>query len=183
MDWIFDNVQIVALLALALASWIKSQMDAQAAQREEQRAREEMAGRGEVDGYDSDPIEPWDEMPMPPEVPPPPPLFTVSLPTVSSVAIDTDTELTRQMEMQERLREFREKRVVTTGGAAATRKLTASKQTGYAAPGVRNGLREIVRKRGEVRRALVLREILGPPLALRRAAANVPSAGNEVGMS
>ncbi len=178
MDWIFDNFQIVALVALALASWFKTRMDAKAAEREEQRAREEMAERGEVEEYDFGPAEPWQEELMQPELPAPPPLFRMSPPPVPAVVIDTGAELKRQMEMQERLREVRENRAVTTGGAAATRKLTASKQTGYASPGVRHGLREIARKRSEIRRAIVLREILGPPLALRRAAANVPPAGN-----
>lgn len=178
MNWIFDNFHIVALVALALASWFKTRMDTKAAEREEQRAREEMAERGEVEEYDFGPGEPWQEVLMQPELPPPPPLFRMSPPPVPAVVIDTGAELKRQTEMQERLREVRATRVVTTGGATATRKLTASKQTGYAAAGVRNGLREIVRKRSEIRRAIVLREILGPPLALRRTAANVPPAGN-----
>lgn len=177
MDWIFDNFQIVALVALAMASWFKSRMDAKAAEREEQQAREEMAERGEVEEYDFGPGEPWQEVLMPPEFPPPPPLFRASPPPVPAVVVDTDAELKRQMELQERLRQAREGKVVTTGGAAATRKLTASKQTGYAAAGVRNGLREIVRKRSEVRRAVVLREILGPPLALRQESPASPSRG------
>jgi ribosomal protein L12E/L44/L45/RPP1/RPP2 len=168
MDWIFDNFQIVALVALAMASWFKSRMDAKAAEREEQRAREEMAERGEVEESDFGPDEPWQEVLTRPEPAQPPPLFRANPPPVPVAVFDTDAELKRQMELQERLRQARESKAVTTGGAAATRKLTASKQTGYAAAGVRNGLREIVRKRGEIRRAVVLREILGPPLALRQ---------------
>ncbi len=177
MDWIFDNFQIVALVALAMASWFKSRMDAKAAEREEQRAREEMAERGEVEESDFGPGEPWQEVLTRPEPAQPPPLFRVSPPPVPVAVFDTDAELKRQMELQERLRQARESKAVTTGGAAATRKLTASKQTGYAAAGVRNGLREIVRKRGEIRRAVVLREILGPPLALRQESHTSPSRG------
>jgi len=171
MDWIFDNFHIVALVALAMASWFKTRMDAKAAEREEQQAREEMAKRGEVEEYDFGPDEPWQEVLMQPELPPPP-LFRTNPPPVPTKVFDTDAELKRQMELQERLRQAREIRAVTTGGAAATRTRTASKQTGYAAPGVRHGLREIVRKRSEIRRAVVLREILGPPLALRQRAAD-----------
>lgn len=178
MDWIFDNFQIVALVALALASWFKSRMDAKAAEREEQRAREEMAQRGEVEDDDFGPDEPWREVMMPPDFPPPPPLFRASPPPVPTAVVDTSAELKRQMEMQDRLREVRATRVVTTGGANATRKLTASKQTGYAAPGVRHGLREIARNRSEIRRAIVLREILDPPLALRQTSANRSLSGH-----
>ena len=94
-----------------------------------------------------------------------------------SAVVDTGAELKRQMDMQQRLRDLRESKAVTTGGAAATRKLTASKQTGYAAGGVRSGLREVVRQRSEIRRAIVLREILGPPLALRHDSPASPSPG------
>ena len=179
MNWIFDNFQILALVGLALASWLKSRADAKAAEREEQQAREEMEQRGEVEEYDFGPGQPWREVMMPPEPEQPPPLFRVNPPPVpAAVVVDTDAELKRQMEMQERLRQLRESKAVTTGGAAATRNLTASRQAGYTVPDVRHGLREIVRTRGEIRRAVVLREILGPPLALRRESANVPTGGN-----
>ena len=179
MDWIFDNFQIVALVALAMASWFKSRMDAKAAEREEQRAREEMAERGELEEYEYGPGEPWQEVLMQPE-PAPPPLVRASPPPVPVVVAvaQNNTELKRQMELEERLRLLRETKVVTSGGAAATRNLTASRQTGYAAPDARHGLREVVRKRGEIRRAIVLREILGPPLALRHAASNPPPGEN-----
>jgi hypothetical protein len=86
---------------------------------------------------------------------------------------EAEAELKRQAEIQERLRQLRETKAVTTGGAAATRTRTATQQTGFHAPAAaRGGLRGAVRSRSEIRRAVILREILGPPLALRQPAAD-----------
>ncbi|RPJ33680.1 MAG: hypothetical protein EHM17_09435 [Verrucomicrobiaceae bacterium] len=169
MDWIFDNFQIVALVALAMASWFKSRMDAKAAEREEQQAREEMAERGEVD-QDFGPEEVWREIMAKPE---PPPLYRTVPPPVTAAVFEAEAELKRQAEIQERLRQLRETKAVTTGGAAATRTRSATQQTGFHAPAAaRGGLRGAVSSRSEIRRAVILREILGPPLALRQPAAD-----------
>ena len=166
MDWIFDNFQILALVGLALASWLKTRADAKAAEREERRAREEMAQGPDPDDYG--PGEPWQELRMPPRAPQPPPLFRTSPPPVPVAVCDTDAELKRQMEWQERLRLARESKAVTTGGAAATRARTNTPKPGPATSAPLPGLRAELRQRKSLRRAVVLREILGPPLALRR---------------
>jgi hypothetical protein len=162
MDWIFDNFQILALVGLALASWLKARSDAKATEREEQEARreleepEEFFGRGEN----------W-EMPRRPEPAPsvPPPLVRKAPPPIP--AFETDRELKRQMEIQERLREIRETKAVTTGGAAVTRARTKSAKATKPAIKGPVSLRAALRNRGQVRRAVLLREILGPPLGLR----------------
>jgi hypothetical protein len=109
-----------------------------------------------------------------PEVPMrsvPPPLVRVHPPPMPMAAEEAAREsealLKHQMDLQERLRQLREAKAVTSGGAAATRSRTASQQTGYVAQIASTGLRTALRNRQEVRRAIVLREILGPPLGLR----------------
>jgi hypothetical protein len=158
MDWIFDNFQILALVGLALASWLKSRADAKAAEREEQEARREFENPEEYFGPD----EAWGA-PHQPSVPPP--LVRAVPPPIP--AYDTQAELKRQMEMQERLRQLRETKAVTTGGAAVTRARTKDAKTIKPLSAVPVGLRGALRNHGEVRRAVVMREILGPPLGLR----------------
>jgi hypothetical protein len=82
-------------------------------------------------------------------------------------AFEIEAEMKRQMELQERLRKLRETKAVTTGGAVATRSRATeikTPQTGQAAAAT---LRGTLRRKGPVRRAIVMREILGPPLGLR----------------
>jgi hypothetical protein len=88
-------------------------------------------------------------------------------PPLPAVAQEAEAELKRQMQLQERLRELRDSKAVTSGGAAATRTRTATQQTGYTASAIPIGLRGVLRKRSEIRRAVILREVLGPPLGLR----------------
>lgn len=166
MDWIFDNFQILAIVGLALASWLKSRADAKAAEREEQEARRELENPEEFFGPD----EAWGA-PHQPSVPPPlvrtvpPPLVRSSPPPIP--VVDVDGELKRQMDMQERLRQIRETKAVTSGGAAVTRARTKDAKHPKAAPAVPAGLRGALRDHGQVRRAVIMREILGPPLGLR----------------
>ncbi len=166
MDWIFDNFQIVALIALALASWLKTRMDAKAAEREERRGREEMPEGEDVFGPDEE----W-RIPEVPAPSVPPPLVKVSPPPIPMAAFEAGREaeavLKHQMDLQERLRQIRDTKAVTSGGAAATRSRTASQQTGYVQPLASAGLRGALRSSSQSRRAIVLREILGPPLGLR----------------
>ena len=158
MDWIFDNFQILALVGLALASWLKSRVDAKAAEREEQEARRELENPEEYFGPDEAwgaPHQPSVPPPLVRTVPPPVPVF------------ETEAELKRQMEIQERLRQIRETKAVTSGGAAATRARTKEAKAPKTASAVPVGLRGALRNHGQVRRAVVMREILGPPLGLR----------------
>ena len=164
MDWIFDNFQILAIVGLALASWLKSRADAKAAEREEREARRELEEPEEVFG----PGEPWNEPQQWTPPPMPPPLVVKRTPPpMPAVEREAEVEMKRQMQLQERLRELRETKAVTSGGAAATRTRTATRQTGYTATSIPVGLRGVLRKRSEIRRAVILREVLGPPLGLR----------------
>lgn len=172
MQWLFDNFQILAVVFLIVGSLVKRFLEAKA---EERQARERMDTEGDDEAYEP---EEW-RMPEPPAPSVPPPLDRRMPPPIRQSAappplrVDTaDVELIlkRQQEMEERLRQHKAARAAspkanTTGGAAATndRVIKRAAPTASTAGGVRSALQS----RSETRRALVLREILGPPLGLR----------------
>lgn len=158
MDWIFDHFQIVAIVAIVLGSFVKQFLEAKA---EEKRAREEMERNPPEEVFGPD--EEWETVPT---APPPlmrqtPPPLVQPPPLRPNVEAD-EAVLKRQQEMQERLRLAREAK------AAKAREAAATATTGSQAKSVRQtGLRAVLANRAETRRAIVLREILGPPVGLR----------------
>jgi uncharacterized membrane protein len=160
MDWIFDHFQIVLIVALAFASWLKSRQDAKQAEREAREAGE-LPDMGDIFG----PGEPWQ-----PEAEPmtnqPPPIPSKSarnaLPAQEPLP---NRELDRQNALREQLRQIREAKTITTGNAAATRERANAK--GKAPAVVTASLRGMLRNRGELRKAVITREILGTPVGLR----------------
>jgi hypothetical protein len=162
MDWIFDHFQILALVGLAIASWLKKRADAKTAEREEQEARRELEEEPEeIFG----PGEAWMRPRQQTAPSAPPPLVRVAPPPVP--VFEMEGELKRQIDMQERLRLLRETKAVTTGGAAVTRARTMVSKNPMTPSAVPVGLRGALRNHGQVRRAIVMREILGPPVGLR----------------
>jgi hypothetical protein len=163
MDWIFDNFQILALVGLALASWLKSRADAKAAEREAREARKELEEPEELPG----PGEILREVIRRATQPEPPPLARTAPPPLGPAPPPAlppaEMELKRQRDLQERLRQIREAKAAASGGTTASRKRKAAKTLSSAPSGLRAALHE----RGQVRRAIVLREILGPPLGMR----------------
>ena len=118
MDWIFDNFQIVILIALGLGSVVKSLLESKAKQKQE---REEEYDPGDVFAPDEEYREP-----AMPTVPPPLTRQTVPHSQRESgydeaVAIETAKALKHQQDLAEHLRQIRETKATTTGGAAATR--------------------------------------------------------------
>lgn len=161
MDWILDHFQIVALVALAIGSWVKRSMDQKRAGEDERTGRGEMAGDEDVFGPGQD----W-QPPLPTEPPPlvrkhPPPLVhqaTVSIPPLPSA--DRSVMTVPQ--------HVRATKAAITGGAAMTRTRVSAAQThAKAVQPVKSGLRDSLKKRKEIRRAIIMREILGPPVGLR----------------
>ncbi len=162
MDWIIDHFQVVVVIALVFASWLKHRIDAKAAEREENQLPREM----DEQEYDFGPAENWPQ-PMPSVPPPlvrqvPPPLVRQGMDDRENAA-----QLKRQQDLQERLRQIRETKTTTTGGAAATRTRVAAAQS-HAKPILagKTSIRETLRNPGETRRAVIMREILGPPPGL-----------------
>lgn len=164
MNWLLEHFQIVLIVALAFASWLKHRSDVKNAEAEERRAREEMAG-------DDSPfeMEDWQAPASAPAPSVPPPLVRQTIPPPLRVDVsEVDAVLKRQQEIQERLRQIKETKATTTGGAAATRVRVAASQSNAKplAPGnIR--LRDDLQNPQKTRRAIVLREILGPPIGLR----------------
>lgn len=166
MDWIFDNFNIVAIIGIAFASWLKHRFDTKRAEQEEQAPAEE-----EIYG----PPEGWEPPASRPAPSVPPPLFRQSPPPIPREAAtghsreqEAETVLKRQQDMQDRIRQIKESKANTTGGASATRaRVAASQSNAKALKPAKTGLREALRNPQDVRKAIVMREILGPPLGLR----------------
>ncbi len=183
MDWFFDNFQILALVALAFASWLKHRSDAKAAEREQKEPRQEM---DELPDWFED-EETW-QVPRPQEPPPlvrrveamqPPPLYRQAPPPVPEMA--GNAELQRQEELHERLREMREKRESSARQAKQAKEARQAREARQPKlarearlPGekpvfaFKSRLRASLHQRSQIRQAVLLREILGPPVALRR---------------
>ena len=166
MDWISEHFQVVVVIALVFASWLKHRMDAKAAEREENQPPREM----EDEEYDLGPAENWPQ-PMPSVPPPlvrqiPPPLVRQSPPQLREDR-EHAAQLKRQQDLQDRVRQIRETKTATTGGAAATPTRGAAAQS-HAKPiqAGKTSIRETLRNPGETRRAVIMREILGPPPGL-----------------
>lgn len=167
MDWILNHLQIVVLVVLGIGSMVKSMLEAKSKQAAEREAE-------------------WNPMPeipldddtsyrkVLPKATVPPPLARPAIPPLqrmagydAEVTHETAKALKHQQDLAERLRQIRETKATTTGGALATRARIAAK--GVAKPlkqttlTVRSRLRDPV----EVRQAFVMREILDPPVGLR----------------
>ncbi|MCU0750911.1 MAG: hypothetical protein MUF13_15335 [Akkermansiaceae bacterium] len=175
MDWIFDNFQILALVGLAFASWLKHRFDAKMAEREEREARnnrpqeeEEYLGPEENWNNPYEPAQPYVPPPLPQTPQGPPPLPSSEQPLRHSREGEAAAVLQRQQDMQERFRKIKEARATTSGGAAATRARLATSRTG-AVPVVSTppSIRTALKNPSELRRAIVMKEILSPPVSLR----------------
>ena len=158
MDWIFDHFQILLIVGLAFASWLKSRHDTKQAEREAREAGE-LPDEQEIFG----PYETWEPEPMTNQ-PPPIPSHSArnALPAREPAP---NRELERQNALREQLRQIREAKTITTGNAAATRERANAK--GKAPVVVTASLRGMLRNRGELRKAVITREILGAPVGLR----------------
>lgn len=164
MDWIFDNFQIVILIALGVGSVLKSLLESKARQK---RESEEEFDPGDVFAPDEDYREP-----SMPSVPPPLTRQAVPPPLRESgydeaVALETAKALKHQRDLADRLRQIRETKATTTGGAASTRARLSAKGTTASLEKGPLGIRARLRDPAEVRRAVVMREILDPPVGLR----------------
>ncbi len=161
MNWIFDHFQIVVLVLLGIGSLVKSMFDAKSKQAAEREA-----------DYDPTPEVPLDDdtsyRKNSPTLPPPltpPPIRLVGYD--AEAANEAAKVLKHQRDLAERMRQIRETKATTTGGASATRARIAGK--GIAKPLIPAPLtlRRRLQDPAEVRRAFVMREILDPPLGLR----------------
>ena len=177
MEWIFDNFQIVLLVGLALVSLIKRAADQKMAEREERDAP-----RDSTDDEDWRDPEPQWHPPAAPSVPPPltrqvvpPPLTRQVPPPIQQAAsppplvareAESAAVFQRQLEIQQRLKDIKQAKAITRGGAAATRSRLAEAGKARSTLQARPSISAALRNRSELRRAVILREILGPPVGL-----------------
>lgn len=165
MTWIYENLQIVAIVLIGVASAVKSMFD-NAAQKKAEREIYE----------DTEPEVPLDQdtsyrKPIPPSFPPP--LVIATPPPLRMTGYEADAAeeaakaLKHQQDLAARLRQIRETKATTTGGATATRARVAGKGVVKAVPQEALTLRQRLASPAEVRRAFVLREILDTPVGLR----------------
>lgn len=186
MDWIADHIQLVIAAAAAFAYWLnarKQQEDedaeptnerqfrdeSQEAAEEAERARrirEEIRRKITERSSGGSP-----QVPRPVAGPPPliptldvdPPVFAPETPR--QPLIDT-----AMLEQQRRLREQLEEAARTKRRAQEIRQGLPGKRTKQAATApalAGGGLRADLQNRASLRRAVVLREVLGPPVGLR----------------
>ncbi|MFN6018302.1 MAG: hypothetical protein ACK49N_12060 [Verrucomicrobiota bacterium] len=160
MDWIFDHFQIVLIVALAFASWVKSRQEAKQAEREAREAGE-LPDMEDIFG----PEESWQPEAEPMTNQPPPVPSQSARNAFPAQEPVPDYELERQNALREQLRQIREAKAITTGNAAATRERANAK--GKAAAPVATSLRGMLRNRSELRKAVITREVLGTPVGLR----------------
>jgi len=203
MDFLFDNFQILLVLGLALAAWLKNRGEAREEEANERRAREEMIRQleqvetrpvrrpGNVASWDTRP-DPVIQAPPPIPVPhaqPQPDLWQEPEPAKTARQADPspwsrpddpvmpwaihDDEaqqqlLLSQQAMQEQLAEVKKasrKARHELGGARATQRRLEHREAKSAT--AMPGLRSLLADPQQTRRAVLLREILGPPVGMR----------------
>ena len=159
-----DHMQIFVLIAVAIASVVKHRMDAKTAGREEDRGAGEPVDPEDMFGPDTV----W----PPVQASVPPPLVRQAKAAGQSrppVVADSAAILKQQQEIQQQLLRIKASKATTSGGAAATRHRVSAAQR-HATTGehpAKADLRGSLRHRKDLRRAIVLREVLGPPVGLR----------------
>ncbi len=164
MDWIFDNFQIAVLILLAIGSALKSLLGRNAEEPGEIYEPEEISGPDESYRKSGPPALPSDRARRTRAVVPP----SMQMAGYDAeVANETAKALKHQQNLEARLRQIRENKATTSGGASATRARVAAKGTAEPTRQVPFGLRQRLRDPAEIRRAFVLKEILDTPVGLR----------------
>ena len=169
MNWIFDHFQIVVVVLLGIGSFVKSIFDARAKQAAEREADWRPTPEVPLDDDNS-------YRKVSPKAKPtvPPPLARSATPPTmrmagydAEVANEAAKVLKHQRDLAERMRQIRDNKATTTGGATATRARIAAKGVTQPLKQSPLTLRRRLRDPAEVRQAFIMREILDPPLGLR----------------
>jgi hypothetical protein len=172
MDIIRDNIFLIILLLVgAISQWLKARGEARENQDPGYDPAEIEEMIEEAERRHSRPAVP---PPLPPNAFPQPPGSVVAPapslrrksrePVSASAAFDTSSELARQQELAEKLKEMKR----TRGARAMSESLQPRKQAA-AMPGAGAGLslKQRLGHRRELRQAFVLKEILEKPVGLR----------------
>lgn len=165
MDWILDNLQIVVIIALVLGSMVKGIVERALGKKQE-----------EAESWEPPEYEAAEQEAPPvrrPSVPPPLPQASAPARVEKKTAAAWDgyqaqqqaDALQHQQELAERLRLIRDAKEKSS--APPRGRGTPKKKQVKTAPVAALTLKSRLRDPSEVRRAVVLREILGPPVGLR----------------
>jgi hypothetical protein len=146
MSWILENLQIVVALAAGIAYWLNNMRQARETAREREEAPVDLE---EIFGPD------FDFGKVEPAATPPP------LPRVD------DGEILRQQQLQERIRTVRENKAANRSSTEVVRSWQQKKDQPKKADMSPNSIRSRLKVPGEIRKAVIMREILGPPAGLR----------------
>jgi type IV secretory pathway VirB10-like protein len=170
MDWIFDNFQVVAMIAIVVISLAKRYLDSKRESSEEET---------ETPDEDWTPPPPRRQSVPPPlgrtSVPPPmagpmPPQRSAqrsaAQPPLSASMTEAASALQRQQEMMDRLQSAKEAKAQRAKAAGTSHRSPVKASKTVLVP-VAGSLTGILRNRNEIRRAVILREVLGPPLGMR----------------
>jgi hypothetical protein len=171
MDWLFDHFQYVILFIFVGVSLLKQFLES----------------KKEAADVEDEPIETWTPPPtLPPQrrplVPPPlsrpPPVIQeapvphrqapLPPPPLSASMTEAAAVMERQHDIMDRLHHAQDAKkllIKNAGLSSHTVTKTQKKRTALVSPSP--GLRGILRDRQSIRRAMVLKEVLGPPLGLR----------------
>ena len=163
-DFLTKNPQLVFFLIIFVVFVVQKILEVGRAKRE---AEQERAGPQVEDYYPEDESVP---APYPPYFPPPLPTESratpPALPRAAPRVIEPDAELVRQAELEERIRRIRQTKAQMTPTAPLAP--PAPHGVRQAAPRQGGVLLNRLRRPQEVRRAVLIKEILDKPLALRR---------------
>lgn len=171
MDWIFEHLNIVIIIAVVIASMFKSHFDAKTKEANEREVILEDDSETPLDQDKS-----YRKMPPPvvrTQLPAPrssePPPFLGDPGAAADAAEEAAKILKHQRDLAAHLQQIRDTRATTSGGAAVTRARIASTKKGAAktAADSPSSIRSRLKSPAEIRRAFVLKEILDPPVGLR----------------
>ncbi len=171
IDWILNHLQLVLVAVFILAPVVKAIFGPKT---------EEADPHGEnwPKNVPTAPTRRGPTVPPPLKTPPPlrtPPTFPSQLNAPpkreagyeAAAAIEAAQALKHQQELAERLRQIRETKATTSGGASATRARIAAQKSQKPIAPVAATIQSRLRNPSELRRAYIMREILDPPVALR----------------
>lgn len=188
MDFIFDNIYILLIVAGGIASWIKNQREAKEEREQEEHRRRAMAEQAkqksesesdfEFEEKNNPPKAQYPRQASAPAVPPPIPRSAPAhIPTPAPTPAprlrkagttpvevpDFSAEIARQQSLLEQLKEVKKAKPERREAPARPTYSYSEK----AKPVTTRGVISRLKNRSEIRQAIVLKEILDKPLGLR----------------
>lgn len=196
MDWIFDHLQILIAAGAGVAYWLNQRNEAREAREAEQQSREKELTTDEYDASEDEARarkireeirrkiaeRQQGSRPVVKPVDTPPPLFDKPFqetpvedtyghdewrdeppPVVVGPSAADRAVLERQRVLQNRMKELEATRAKTKQSTIMVTRRRASR----APSKEKRSLRDDLSETGSLRRAIVLREVLGPPVSLR----------------